>query len=260
MRRTHQFVIAFTLTFAQSSVAQDSKVLVIGIDGLRPDAIEPADTPHLDALIADGTLTLDAQVGPVTVSGPGWSNMLTGVWADRHGVTNNTFAGSNYAAWPDFLTRIERERPHLRTAAFVSWLPLANEMFDGLDVEGAWTYTANGDRLVRDAAVLELSVEDPDAMFVYFADLDVEGHATGFTPTNIAYLTELEQIDGYIGELLSAMRGRATYAQEDWLILVSSTMAESVWVTRADSPSNGRSPSWRAARARRRASGSRRQE
>ncbi|MBY0261086.1 MAG: alkaline phosphatase family protein, partial [Phycisphaerales bacterium] len=79
---------------ASGSQAAVRKVLIIGIDGLRPDALAAADAPSIDALIADGAYSAAAQAEDITISGPGWSSMLTGVHRDKHGVTGNSFVGS----------------------------------------------------------------------------------------------------------------------------------------------------------------------
>ena len=54
------------------------KVLLIGIDGCRPDALQTAVTPHLDRLILQGAFADDTQIlgdratENDTISGPGW--------------------------------------------------------------------------------------------------------------------------------------------------------------------------------------------
>src|SRR2546421_548022 len=53
-------------------------VLLIGIDGTRPDALLAAKPPNLSALIAEGTFSDKAQAGDITNSGPGWATVLTG--------------------------------------------------------------------------------------------------------------------------------------------------------------------------------------
>ena len=100
------------------------KVLVIGIDGVRPDVLAEVDTPNIDALIADGTFTDDVQSKAQTISGPGWSSMVIGAWPDKHLVTDNDFTGNNYAKYPDFLTRLEWVAPEISTFAVVDWPPL----------------------------------------------------------------------------------------------------------------------------------------
>ncbi|SVB68504.1 uncharacterized protein METZ01_LOCUS221358, partial [marine metagenome] len=54
---------------------QNKKLLFIGIDGCRPDALTQAQTPNIDGLINNGIYINDALCsinGQPTVSGPGW--------------------------------------------------------------------------------------------------------------------------------------------------------------------------------------------
>src|SRR5436190_5093014 len=83
-------LLSTALSFAEEP--KTKKVLFIGLDGTRFDAIEKAKTPNLHALMNEGIysdtcLILDDRYQKSdTVSGPGWSSILTGVWADKHGV------------------------------------------------------------------------------------------------------------------------------------------------------------------------------
>jgi hypothetical protein len=45
------------------------------------------------------------------LAGPGWSSFLTGVWADKHGVNDNTFRGQNYDEYPHFFVHLKRAFP-----------------------------------------------------------------------------------------------------------------------------------------------------
>src|SRR5690348_2115646 len=100
------------------------RALIIGIDGCRPDALLAADTPHIEALIASGAFSAQAQTGEHTDSAPGWSHMLTGVWQTRHGVRDNSFAGSRFEEYPHFFQRIKEWRSDLITASIVNWEPI----------------------------------------------------------------------------------------------------------------------------------------
>jgi hypothetical protein len=85
------------LVCGQPLAADDAvkKVLLIGIDGCRTDALLAAHAPHLQRLGKTGALSLsndvlgDRKGGADSVTLPGWASMLTGVWADKHGVRNN---------------------------------------------------------------------------------------------------------------------------------------------------------------------------
>src|SRR5262249_39583094 len=129
------------LTLPVSSFAQSAKkVLFIGIDGTRFDAIERARTPNLDGLMQEGIYSPtclilgDRYKKNDTVSGPGWSSILTGVWADKHGVQNNGFAGSNYAEFPHFFARLKESRPQARTVSLVTWKPIYDKIVSAADV------------------------------------------------------------------------------------------------------------------------------
>ena len=39
----------------------------------------------------EGAWSFEASSGPVSISGPSWTSMMTGVWCDVHNVTDNSF-------------------------------------------------------------------------------------------------------------------------------------------------------------------------
>jgi predicted AlkP superfamily pyrophosphatase or phosphodiesterase len=205
------------------------KVLIIGIDGVRPDILAEVPTPNIDALAADGTFSDRAQTGRPTMSGPGWSSLLIGVWPAKHGVTNNDFTNKHYDAYPDLLTRIEQVQPALNTFAALDWLPLGADSAGGPVIGDApdRKFVVNGyalgwaaaDSAVVDAAVRELSDGNPDASFVYLGNPDEVSHET--KSIGDEYHAAIALADRHVGMLIQAVRQRPAYANEDWLVLVS---------------------------------------
>ncbi len=206
-----------TLTAFSESTAQ--RVLMIGIDGMRADAMVAADTPNLDALAAQGVFSTDALNDDITISGPGWSAILCGVLSEKHLVTDNDFAGNNYAAYPTFLSRLESADSELNTVSICQWDPINDEIVDG----GADVIINTGSSAeTRDEAMIVLGGSDPDAVFLHFDDVDYAGHGSGFSPENPAYIQTIEEVDDYIGEVIYTLLARPGYAEENWLVLVSS--------------------------------------
>jgi hypothetical protein len=155
--------------------------------------------------------------------------MLTGVWPEKHRVDGNEFADNDYASFPDFFTLIERVEPSIETFAVVNWLPLGGEdsggpvISDAIDtmiaIDGYETgYTLADERSVA-LAVEELAGGDPDVLFVYLGNTDMAGHEFGSLSDE--YRLEIENADRHVGVLVDSVRGRAGFADEDWLILVS---------------------------------------
>lgn len=205
------------------------KVLLIGIDGVRPDVLAEVLTPNIDALAMGGSFTARTRTTTPSVSGPSWSSMLTGVWPDKHGVTDNEFGGRRYTEFPDFLTRIESVRPELATFAAVDWLPLMEIDGGGPTISGAIdvrmpldgyvTGWPEGDAKITSAAVSHLREADPDALFVYLGNPDETSHQHG--SIGVEYREAIAVSDGQIGLLVEAVRARPTFHEENWLILIS---------------------------------------
>ena len=230
MSRALPGAAALALAGAVPSAAQPTpRVLLIGIDGVRPDVLAEVPTPNLDALAASGWYTAQARTTTPSVSGPSWSSMLTGVWPEKHGVTNNGFIGRDYDRWPGFLDRVERERPELATFAALDWMPLA-ELPEGgpvvsaaidqrATVDGYELGWAEADGEVAAQAARHLAEADPDAMFVYLGNPDETSHR--HASIGAEYRAAIALSDRHVGMLIDAVRGRPRVQDEDWLVLVS---------------------------------------
>ncbi|MCC9643875.1 alkaline phosphatase family protein [Rhodopirellula sp. JC740] len=226
----------FLVSCGATLQAKQPKVLMIGIDGLRRDGFVAANTPHLDALADRGTLCLDARVTSDavpqsdTVSGPGWTTFLTGVWADRHGVTDNSFRGRNTETGPHGFALAKLGQPEVRTSSYLCWTPLRDHVTTDADIDvvvtpgesdsvsSAWK---RADQSLAWSAVPTLANDHSDWTFVYFGSVDETGHGHGFHPSVPEYLAAIENVDRLVGELMDAVHRRPTYDSEDWLVLVS---------------------------------------
>ena len=201
---------------AQSDPPRSKKVLIIGIDGCRPDAAPGGAAPHLHALLKHGASSLKAQTGDITVSGPGWGSMLTGVWREKHGIRGNDFKGANLKEFPHFFRRLKQVRPKAYTASIVHWAPIADRIVVDADLNRKF----KTDTAVARDAVQVLAKPELDVLFIHFDDVDGAGHGKGFHPTVPEYRQAIEKTDSYVGDLLKAL-ARPRFAAEDWLILVS---------------------------------------
>lgn len=221
------------------------KVLVIGIDGVRPDVMNEVPTPSIDALSIGGTFTARTRTTTPSVSGPSWSSMLTGVWPDKHGVLDNEFGGRRYDEYPDFLTRIEMQRPELGTFAAIDWLPLMEipgggpTISESVDVrvplDGYELGWADADREVVAATVRHLSEADPDALFAYLGNPDEASHQAG--SIGAEYREAIALADQHVGRMVDAVRARPRFREENWLIIISTDHGR-----RADGGHGGDSP------------------
>ena len=105
-------------------------VLMIFIDGWRPDSIAAADTPTIDMLMQNSAYSMESRVEDTTISGSGHSSYLTGVHRDKHNVHNNNFDDSNYEEYPHWFHHLKSANLGKYTAAYHNWWPMANKAFE----------------------------------------------------------------------------------------------------------------------------------
>ncbi|ANE48916.1 metalloenzyme superfamily [Paenibacillus swuensis] len=206
------------LSLYKSAPSSPKKVLVIGIDGLRPDALQAANTPNIDALVSNGSYSWNAQANSnYTWSATGWSTVHTGVWYGKHGVKDNSWANSNFSQYPPLMNRVEDYNSTLYTASIVHWAPINATLLSGIDKE----VNVSTDTAVTTETQKLMQTANPDLTFVHYDDVDHAGHDYGFSPAVPQYISAIEAIDAKVGTLVNAVTSREQYAQEDWLIILT---------------------------------------
>ncbi len=195
------------------------KALVIGVDGLRGDGIPGAETPRLDALMESAAYTLFAstQLEAQTVSGPGWTSILTGVDADKHGIHSNSDWLDIDRSYPTMIARAFDLG--LPTATAINWTPIQLNIIESGVTDEAILGT---DEEVASGMADLLETEDFDLHFVHLDDVDHAGHSSGFSTGNPEYVEAVEVIDVLVGQMLDAVEARSTRSGESWLIALTS--------------------------------------
>lgn len=211
-------ILIFVSTFLQAQeIPLKKKILLIGLDGCRADALQIANTPVLDQVISEGYSCMNARTIVPTMSGPGWASMLTGVWYTKHNVNGNLFIGNKLKEFVHLFNHIEGHNPALQTVSISHWEPINEKIIDKVDYKSS----PKSDYTVAKQAVQLFENKNPDAVFLHFDDIDHAGHFSGFNPNNKKYIAEIEKVDSLIGQVLTALRSRKTFDKEDWLILFS---------------------------------------
>jgi hypothetical protein len=234
-RRVLDFAAPVLFLFAFCAACRaDKRVLVFGIDGAGGSYTRTADTPHLDALAAQGAVRYDWLNEAALIpnpperfggSGVNWASASTGASAASHGVVDNSFVENNFERIPHWFKYVKEHDPTHFTASIVNWGPINEHIvpdaYTDLEIEFNDQERDIEDGLVRDEVVKLLSSGDPDAIFVHFDQVDAAGH--GFSWGSPEYFASIQTVDGLIGDIMAALNGRSGVRDggEDWLVMVA---------------------------------------
>ncbi len=189
-------------------------VLLISIDGMRPDAVLEADKhrlaiPVLRGFLKEGSYAQQViNVNP-TVTNPNHTTLVTGVLPLEHGIYNNRpFAATaklpkGYSAYAEIKAPTlwgAAKKAKLRTAS-IFW-PVTKKAHD-IDfnlVEG----NDEDDVKIADDAIALIEQKRPDLLTVHFVAGDHAQHEHG--PFSAEGNAALERIDTQIGRVVAAHR------------------------------------------------------
>ncbi len=223
--------------------ASAQPLILISIDGFRPDYLGRGVTPVLSKLAHDGVLAAQGMRPSFpSLTFPNHYTLVTGLTPDHHGVVNNTmtderipdvlFSLSNRAAladrrWWDGATPIwvSAEQQGLKSATMF-W-PGSEVDIQGVRPRDWLVYDHNFPADARVDQVLDWMdrplATRPDFVTLYFEAVDSAGHRYG--PDGAPTTAAVASIDRAIGRLIEGLAARGLLSRTNLLILSDHGMA-----------------------------------
>lgn len=219
---------------SQGGAAQEALILV-SIDGFRPDYLDRGETPTLNALAADGVRAESLKPAFPTLTFPNHYTLVTGLYPDHHGIINNRFvdpvSGKRFvynnaqttedpAWWGGEPIWVGAEKQGVRTATLF-W-PGSESVIGGvrpshwLPFDGNLPPIARVDRLLQ--WMDEPAASRPRFFTLYFEQVDHIAHRDGADAPSVG--TALREIDTALAHLVDGLRKRGVYERVN-LVIVS---------------------------------------
>lgn len=197
------------------------RVLYIILDGVKGSVVRNIVPTNLTQITNQSIYTYDGiadyQRNSLTQAAA-WTTMLTGVDYTKNNVVSEDFAGFDNTKTPTVFTRLKMEVGKARTVSISS----SQAFNDKLAVDASAKQKVTNDAEVKTAVVNELANENPSLLVAQFNSAELVA-SNDYSPTNDAYVAAINTIDGYIGEILAAVRARKTYNGESWLVIIASS-------------------------------------
>jgi hypothetical protein len=182
------------------SSADIEHVVIISMDGVRPDAIDEADTPNLDRLIARGAFSRHAQTIDPSYTLPSHTSMLSGVLPKQHGIVEALpCIGCRLTIGPTIFS-VAHE------AGLSTGMVFGKDKLNYIALPGTVDELFGQDAYdpeILDEAVKIIQESMTNILFIHFPDPDRVGHEYGWMSPN--YLYAVTYVDNSIGRIVDAL-------------------------------------------------------
>ena len=194
-------------------VRRTDHVVIISVDGLRPDAIAKFRAKTLLRLMREGSYTLSARTILPSKTLPSHTSMLTGVDADQHGITWNKDQVDEHGHVSVPTVFGLAKQAGLHTAAFFSKTKFHHlEVPESMDfvqspqggfLNDRWSAARTAQNV---ESYLESAGADPNLLFVHIGEPDYAGHVYGWMSP--VYGQAVQQADRAVAEILDEANDR----------------------------------------------------
>lgn len=180
------------------------RVVLVVLDGLRPDAIPRFGLPHLSALAARSAFTMRARTVQPSVTACALASLLTGAAPERHGLQSDRFHLPRRSGPLHPLPQLLAEH-QLPTSAHLAAMPLlfsgiAHRIAARLGITHA-RFRGKGCAEIHAGARSVLREQRRGLIFQHWPDADRAGHAHGWMSES--YASAARAMDTTLGTLVA---------------------------------------------------------
>ena len=215
-------LVGLRTSHAAAAPAYADNVVIIMVDGLRPDALKQAKVPTLDGLIKRGASTMKAQTVEPSLTLPAFASMMSGLPVAQHGVDWNEYDPPRGFIKSPTLFEIASFNGSKWGAAFLNKEKLLHVIKQDrrllLNVCSSNEPGCNAKKITGDViASYKTATEGKPALFVVqLADADTAGHDQGWMSK--PYLKAVEDVDRGIGSLTKGFKELGLFDRTTFIV------------------------------------------
>ncbi len=222
-------LVAFCFSlFSIQAASKTKRVVMIALDGISVAGFQAAKTPNLDALLAEGVLSLQTRVVMPSVTLPNWTSILTGSGPELHGVVDNDWTEKEHILpavetdakgfYPSVFRVLKDEVPAVKTAFYYNWenliYPQNKECFDEIGFLENDAYVPNYGKAFD---FIVANKKYPTVVFLYSVHTDHAGHK--YKWMSHEYIRSIEEADVEIGKFIERMKQEGLYQDTHFMFL-----------------------------------------
>lgn len=205
------------------------KVLLIGIDGANAAVVKALQPPVIKELLPASIYSFNGLADTSVSVASSWATLTTGVQYDLHRILDSSLipqtdkgGHGDVKYYESFISTVKLDDIETKVTAITAWDDMTSFLLSSSD-KVVNTPVAQGDEGVETAAVDNVKNSSADIVLVNFSAPATAGQTAGFSAGNAAYTKAILDTDARIGRVIAAMKGRSSFADEDWLVIIQST-------------------------------------
>ncbi|WP_304247624.1 alkaline phosphatase [Parabacteroides gordonii] len=217
-----------TAITAKVNASAAKRIVLISLDGICVDGFLKAKTPNLNALLAEGSLSLDTRVVMPSITLPNWTSHLTGSGPEQHGVVDNSWEISKFILpaietdsegyYPSVFKVLKEALPQVKTAFYYNWInlfyPYNKQYLDEVSYLEEDAYVPNYEKAL---SFLKENRKHPTLVFLYSVHTDHAGHK--YKWMSLEYIKSIEEADVEIGRFIDKMKQEGLYKDTHFMFL-----------------------------------------
>ncbi len=221
------------------SVSNQRKMLLINIDGLAADVLQALKPAAIQSLLQNGKYSFSTVTNLPVNNTAALGSMFTGNFETR--LWDSTFYSvpvdsTNTIPVPLNMTTfryIHDVIPSKKLAAVANWPNLVKTLLADGDKKVVTTSDAETKTNVEQV----LRSENMDVVFARFSSVQQAGSVYGYK-AGAEYEAAIRTVDTYIGDIMNALKSRATYNDEKWLTVITTTQVSDTLLTTKNWPNS----------------------
>lgn len=200
------------VNFSYAAKWKAKHVILIGMDGWGAYSVEKAEMPNVKKLMEEGSYTLKKRSVLPSSSAVNWASMFMGAGPELHGFTEwgsqkpelPSREISHYGLFPTIWGLFRDANPSAEMGYIYEWggMKYLAEM-QAMSMEREVS-VKNNPRGCTDTSVDYIKKSRPAFLGIIFEEPDGVGHGKGHDTD--AYYAKLKELDGYIGEIIKAVK------------------------------------------------------
>lgn len=197
------------------------RVLYLILDGAQGSEIKTLAPANITKLTKSAIYAYIGISGynPGDTALPGaWTSMMTGVSSAKSKVFTG-FDSADLQTFPSFVTRLSEQSPAIKVDAYAASSDFSTHLLSGAAQN---VLTQGDDSLVAQNVKNALSTDSASVVVGQFHSIAAAGDTYGYLASVQQYASAVNKVDGYIGDIMNALKSRANYANENWLVIIAS--------------------------------------